>query len=111
MFKGKPNGRIAQEWTGTTEFPNSCFYSVQEKAWVDKRVFLIWIEKVWKPFTRQKQSSYLLMDEFSVHLMSSCINQIQDCGTKVDFVLEGYTSKLQVLDVGVNKPFKGYVKE
>ena len=43
--------------------------------------------------------------------MLSCINQIQDCGTEVDFVLEGYTSKLQVLDVGVNKPFKGYVKE
>ena len=64
VFKGKPNGRIAREWTGTTEFPNSCFYSVQEKAWVDERVFLIWIEKIWKPFTRQKQSSYLLMDDF-----------------------------------------------
>ncbi len=30
---------------------------------------------------------------------------------QVDFVLGGYTSKLQVLDVGVNKPFKDYIKQ
>ena len=84
---------------------------MQDKAWVDERVFLLWIEKIWKPFSTEKASSYLLMDEFSVHLMWNCVNPIQDCGTEVDFVLGGYTSKLQVLDVGVNKPFKGYVKE
>ena len=111
VYKGKPNGRIAREWTGTTDFPNSAIYAVQDKAWVDERVFLLWIEKIWKPFSTEKASSYLLMDEFSVHLMLNCVNPIQDCGTEVDFVLGGYTSKLQVFDVGVNKPFKGYVKE
>ena len=43
--------------------------------------------------------------------MIECVNPIQDCGTEVDFVLGVYTSKLQVLDVGVNKPFKEYVKQ
>ncbi len=51
------------------------------------------------------------MDDFSVYMMSECVNSIQDCGTEVDFVLGGYTSKLQVIDVGINKPFKGYIKE
>ena len=52
-----------------------------------------------------------MMDVFSVHLMLSCGNEIQDCGTEVDFVVSGYTSKMKVLDVGVNKPFKCYTNE
>ena len=111
VFKGRQGGRIAREWTGATEYPRSSVYAVQEKAWMDKRVFVEWIEKVWKPFCENKSSTYLLMDEFSVHLMTECVNPIQDCGTEVDFVLGGYTSKLQVLDVGVNKPFEEYVKQ
>ena len=51
------------------------------------------------------------MDKCTVHLMSSCLDAIQDCGTEVDFVVRGYVSKLQVLDVGINKPFKDYVKQ
>lgn len=111
IFRGKPGGRIAREWTGNTEYPHSSVYAVQEKAWMDKRVFLEWVEKIWKPFCQNKTSTYLLMDEFSVHLMTDCVNSIQDCGTEVDFVLGGYTSKLQALDVGINKPFKDYIKQ
>ena len=32
IFKGKPNGRIAQEWTDTTEFLFNSFYVVQENV-------------------------------------------------------------------------------
>ena len=55
--------------------------------------------------------TYLLMDEFSVHLVTSCCNAIKECGSEVDYILRGCTSRLQVMDVGVNKPFKGYVRE
>ena len=68
-------------------------------------------EKVWKPFFNGKNSSYLLIDEFSVRLMSACVGSVQDCSTEVDFILNQYTDKLQVLDVGVNKPFKQYIKQ
>ena len=44
---------------------------------------------------------YLLLDECLVHLMSSYVDTIQDHRTEVDFVVQGYTSKLQVLDVGI----------
>ena len=50
------------------------------------------------------------MDEFSVHLMASSSNQIKGCGTAIDYILGGYTSKLHVMDVVVNKPFKGVCK-
>jgi hypothetical protein len=34
------------------------------------------------------------MDEFQVHLMATSLNAIKDCGTAVDFICGGYTSKL-----------------
>lgn len=111
IFKGKSNGRISREWTGETSFPSDCMYAVQEKAWIDEKTFLEWVHKVWSPFTFRKKSSYLLMDECTVHLMGSCLHAIQNCGTEIDFIVRGYTSKLQVCDVGVNKPFKDYVKQ
>ena len=111
VYRGKPGGRISREWLNTSDFPSEYIYEVQEKAWVDKTVFLTWIEKFWRPYSYKKKSTYLIMDEFSVHLMAECVNAIQDCGTEVDFILGGYTSKLQVLDVGINKPFKDYVKQ
>ena len=84
----------------------------QDKAWVDHRVFKNWIDQVWAPFALEKgDRTYLLMDEFSVHSTASCSNQIKGCGTTIDYILGGYTSKLQVMDVGVNKPFKGYARQ
>ena len=51
------------------------------------------------------------MDESSDHLMATCCNAIKECGPEMDYILGSYTSKLQVMDVGVNKPFKGYVRK
>jgi len=85
-------------------------YAVQENAWVDEKTFLKWINKVWKPFCINKSSTYLLMDECTVHLRSTCLQEIQNCSTEVDFIIGGYTSQLQILDVGINAPFKSYVK-
>lgn len=36
---------------------------------------------------------------------------LQEHGTKVDFIPASMTSTLQVLDVGINKPFKDLVRE
>jgi hypothetical protein len=51
------------------------------------------------------------MDEFSVHLMRSVCNSINKCGTGVEFIPGDYTGCLQILDKGVNKPFKGYLRD
>ena len=57
------------------------------------------------------QPSYIRMDAFQMHVMATSLNEIKDCGTNVDFICGGCTSKLQVLEIGVNKPFKGYVRD
>jgi len=112
IFKGKTNGRISREWTARGNlYPFTSVYTVQDRAWIDETRMTEWIKLVWKPFCIGRAATYLLLDECTVHLQGSCLNQLHSLGTEVDFILPGYTSKLQVLDVGVNKPFKGYVRE
>jgi hypothetical protein len=43
--------------------------------------------------------------------MGSINNRINELGTEVDIIPGGYTGSVQVLDKGVNKPFKGYLRE
>jgi DDE superfamily endonuclease len=82
VFKGQPNGMIARAFNGT---PASMKYVCQEKAWVDQRVSRHWIAQVWKPFAVERaDKTYLLMDEFSVHLMTTYCNAIKECRSEVD---------------------------
>jgi hypothetical protein len=122
IFKGK-DARGSRVWKefATTEamtkfgYPEEAFYAVQPNAWMDEKRFLDWTERVWKPFivrpAASAHGSYMIMDEFKVHLMSSCLNALQDIGTGVDFVVGRYTGCVQILDKGINRPFKGYARE
>jgi hypothetical protein len=51
------------------------------------------------------------MDEFSVHLMGYINHKINKLGTETELVPGGFTGCVQVLDKGVNKPFKQYAIE
>jgi hypothetical protein len=42
--------------------------------------------------------------------MRQTVHQVQETGTQVDFVPAGYTGAVQILDKGINKPFKDYIK-
>ena len=79
---------------------------------MDHRDIKNWIDQVWTPFALEKGDMiFLLMDELSDHVMASCSNQIKGYGTTIDYILGGYTSKLQLIDVDVNKAFKGYIRQ
>ena len=39
--------------------------------------------------------------------MGSVVDRLAQLGTRSEFIVAGCTSTLQVLDVGVNRPFKG----
>ena len=52
------------------------------------------------------QITFVVTDEFSMHLSGEVITKIQQQGTQADIIPGGYTGALQVLDKGVNKPFK-----
>ena len=106
IFKGKPNGRIRRE---ARLMPENIVVAVNEKTWMSQEVMKLWIEKVWAEYCRMEES-YLLLDEYQVHKMSWVMKTFAAMNTEVDFVLAGRTGELQVLDVGINKPFKDYVQ-
>jgi DDE superfamily endonuclease len=113
VFKGSRNrtGAIFRELAKKEGYPESVELAVQESAWFDELVMLDWIERVWKPFASKKdEKTFILLDEFKVHLTTKVKEAFYDCNTAVEYIPPGYTSTLQVCDVGINKPFKDYLK-
>ena len=112
IFKGTPGGRIHREWTkaGNT-YPPGIVYTVQKKAWCDHSLMLQWITSVWQPFAANHEQSYLMYDSFKAHLMGDVIRKIQKERTEVDIIPPGYTGRLQVCDVSINKPFKDAMRD
>ena len=115
IFKGVAGvrSRIALEFKDPAfGFSQDLMYAVQLKAWNDADTMKLWIDLIWRPFCIEKGCpAYLIWDEFSVHLMRKTIHAVQDTGTQVEFVPAGYTGAVQILDKGVNKPFKDFVKK
>jgi hypothetical protein len=60
------------------------------------------------PYFRQQLAgvSYLFLDECHTHLTSKVKNSFEKCNTEVGYNPGGYTSKCQLLDVGLNGRFK-----
>jgi hypothetical protein len=80
IFNGAntPRSKIMKEFDSVESwrkfgYPEYMFYTVQAKAWMDKARMDDWIDTVWSPYTKDTcrggRDTYLLMDEFSVHLM------------------------------------------
>ena len=110
IFKGsdKATGRVHREFTSRNHsYPPTMKYNVQGSAWMDEKCMLDWIERVWKPWAATKTgTTYLLLDEYAGHSTSKVLAALHACNTEVDFILKGYTAKLQVMDVGINRNFK-----
>jgi transposase-like protein len=115
VFKGssKRTGRVLRELQVGEGYPEGCHYTCQEKAWFNEEIMLQWIDTVWRPHVESRGSrlTYLLMDEFAVHLTASVEQAFVSLNTEVEIIPGGYTSKLQAMDVGINKPFKNHCRK
>jgi transposase-like protein len=114
IYKGSASttGRIYQELRKREGYPAELEYGVQKSAWMDEELMLQWLDKVWKPVTeaRQGKKTLLLLDVYAAHMTSAVMQVFANLNTEVEFVPNGYTSALQPMDVGINKPFKGYTR-
>jgi DDE superfamily endonuclease len=99
-------GRIKASLVTKAGLPQQLEYGVQKNAWVDESLMLEWIEKVWKPISLQHDQTLLVIDAHTAHLTAQVNNALKQCNTEVEVIPAGYTSKLQPMDVGINKPFK-----
>jgi hypothetical protein len=103
------NNPALEEWLG---YPTSNLYAVQAKAWMSSNLVVDWVSKVIRPWTESKDGPcMIILDEFTGHMTADVRDAIVDCGAFVEYVPGGYTWRLQVMDVGVNKPFKDYIRD
>src|SRR6266542_3072444 len=94
------------------KFPRGIYIRVNEKEWVNEQEMLWWIEIVWtsrNPFGNPR--SMLVLDSFRGHIVESVKNRLIEKNTNIAVIPGGYTSKLQPLDVTINKSFKFKVKD
>ena len=119
IYKGAKSrgGRVLKE-IATNEiaelngYPSGMAYAVQKKAWMDEALMLEWVALVWKPYTKTiKGPTMLIIDEAPSHMTANVRLAIAECGSFLEYVPGGFTSKLQVMDVGLNKPFKDRIRE
>ena len=114
VFKGRTTGRIVHEFTNPeNDYPQDMIYTVQENAWTDEVVVLCWITRVLRPFVESVIGTTicLVIDSYSAHRTDSVLGALQSLGVHVLFIPGGLTGYIQPLDVGVNAPFKHWIRE
>ena len=109
VFKGVPHGKI--ESSLDEILPDGMFGCCQESGWMDEMKSQLWISKVWLPYVKDTNESFLLLDSFKCHLLESFTSKLLDCGTEYEHIPGGLTSQVQPCDVGINKPFKTYMRQ
>ena len=68
---------------------------------------LYWIENVWIKCNRFfNPQSLLVLDSFSAHIVDSVKRRFSKKNTNITIISEGLISRLQSLDVSINKLFK-----
>jgi len=78
---------------------------------MNENKMLYWIENVWTKCARLSNSQLLLvLDSFSAHLINSVKRCFDKKNTNLAIIPEELTSRLQPLDVSVNKLFKTKVR-
>lgn len=112
IYKGKPGAKnkVVKELEAAVGFAPGQHYGVQENAWMGAETMLSWIATVWEPFVMTRSGMFLLLlDEAKSHMTGEVLTKLGSLRTLVEFIPGGYTSKLQVMDVGLNKSYKvGY---
>jgi hypothetical protein len=110
IWQGVPNGRIAREVLGQLFACDNIKHTVQVWGRMDLDKYQLWVREVLVPYLNGRYG-YLLQDQFSARMKEENIATTQRAGVEVDFIPAGYTACLQVLDKGVNKPFKQFVRD
>jgi hypothetical protein len=72
---------------------------------------LWWVENIWSKRSRRGSNpkSLLVLDSFTAHKTVNVKNRFHEKNTNLAVIPGGLTSRLQPLDVSLNKPFKAKV--
>ena len=95
-------------------YPQGMIYACQDNAWMDERVMLMWVDMVLKPYVDTAPEDavpILFLDSYHCHMMNLVVNVIQDLGVQVEHIPGGCTSLCHPVDIGINKPFKAFLRK
>ncbi|KAG3017624.1 hypothetical protein PC121_g12768 [Phytophthora cactorum] len=86
------------------------YYTVQAKAYCDKKVMGEWIENVWAPDIQGP--SVLVLDSLKTHKMERIRSRLAaNAHTSVVYVPPGVTRLAQPMDIAVMKAFKDRLRD
>jgi len=97
IFKGKRELKI--------DHPAGWIICVQTKGWMDEGLMMRWTKDVLLRHT-QKERCLLVLDSFAGHKTEAVRKLFRRSNIVPAVIPGGCTSKLQPLDVSINKPFK-----
>lgn len=97
IFKGKRELKLRR--------PPGYVVTVQKKGWMDGEHMTTWLKKIVLPYTK-KAKTLLILDSFSAHTDAPFALLASKSNINLAVIPGGCTSKVQPLDVSVNKPFK-----
>jgi len=92
-------------------FPNGIIIRANREGWMNADEMLWWIENIWtrRAISAVHPQSLLVLDSFRGHLTDPVKRQFNEHNTNIAVIPGGLTSKLQPLDVAINKSFKSKV--
>ena len=82
--------------------------TTQAQGWMDHQLMLTWIKKVLVKYTKG-QHALLIFDSFKGRLKEDTLARLAESNISYVIIPGGCTSKVQPLDVCLNKPFKAYI--
>mmetsp|Transcript_45066 Transcript_45066/g.139056 ORF Transcript_45066/g.139056 Transcript_45066/m.139056 type:complete len:333 (-) Transcript_45066:56-1054(-) len=101
IIKGKPGGPISKEKL-------ECPHEVSDNGWMNEDVMIKWIGSLPKPPVGR--IAWLVVDVYAAHRTSRVVSEAKARGYRFLFIPPGCTSKLQIHDVFLNKPFKQSIR-
>ncbi len=93
-------------------FPPEIIVRANPTGWMNENEMLYWIENVWSRCAGRLSNpqSLLVLDSFSAHIVDSVKCRFGEKNTNIAVIPGGLTSRLQPLDVSINKSFKSKVR-
>ena len=92
-------------------FPEGVIIRVNAKGWCNEEEMIYWINNVWSERSESgNPQSLLILDSFRGHTVDPVKHEFRRNNTHLAVIPGGLTSKLQSLDVGINKCFKEKVQ-
>lgn len=88
---------------------NNANITTQVNGWMVYKLMMHWIRKVFVKYTKGHHA-LLLFDIFKGHLKEEVLTKLTESNTSYMIILGGCMSKIQLLDVCLNKPFKMYLR-